>query len=207
MIHHSKLGRIAIISTLALAAACGGDAAEEGMNDSLGTSAAAGDTMGTGMAGGAAGGAAGGMNDNMIVGMVSGANGAEIAAGQIAAEKATNADVRQYATNMVEEHQRMQGQADSVVAIMNLDRAQVPDSLSQHMEQARQMLQSQAAGAEFDRMYMESQVRDHQNTLTALQSVQNSVQNEQLRTVITGAIPAVQQHLERARTILQGLGS
>lgn len=202
---HNKLGRIAIVSTLVLAGACGGGDAEEGVNDSLmaPSAAAAGDTMGTGMAGGAAG----GMNDNMIVGMMSGANGAEIAAGQIAAEKATNADVRQYATNMVEEHQRMQGQTDSVVAIMNLDRAQVPDSLSQHMEQARQMLQSQAAGAEFDRMYMESQVRDHQNTLTALQGVQNAVQNERLRTVITGAIPAVQQHLERARTILQGLGS
>lgn len=202
---HNKLGRIAIVSTLVLAGACGGGDAEEGVNDSLmaPSAAAAGDTMGTGMAGGAAG----GTNDNMIVGMMSGANGAEIAAGQIAAEKATNADVRQYATNMVEEHQRMQGQTDSVVAIMNLDRAQVPDSLSQHMEQARQMLQSQAAGAEFDRMYMESQVRDHQNTLTALQGVQNAVQNERLRTVITGAIPAVQQHLERARTILQGLGS
>ena len=200
MIHSTKLGRIAAASTLVLAAACGGDAVDENVNDSLmaPSAAAAGDTM--------AGGVAGAMDDNMIVGMMSGANGAEIAAGQIAAEKAQNADVRQYATSMVEEHQRLQGQADSVVAILNLERAPVPDSLAQHLEQARQQLQGQAAGADFDRMYMEHQVRDHQNTLAALQMAQNAAQNAQLRTVVTGAIPVVQGHLDRARTILQGLG-
>ena len=199
MIHHSKLGRIAVVSSFALAAACAGDAADENVNDSLmaPSAAAAGDTMAPGAAG---------MTDNVIVGMVSGANGAEIAAGQIAAEKAQNAQVRQYATRMVEEHQRLQGQADSVVQILNLERAPVPDSLAQHLEQARSQLQSQAAGVEFDRMYMEHQVRDHQNTLTALQQAQNAVQHERLRAVITAAIPAVQQHLEQARTILQSLG-
>ena len=202
MIHHQRtIARLVMASTLALAAACGGDAANDTtMADTMGASTigAAGDTMA---------GAAGAMDDNMIVGMMSGANGAEIAAGQVAAEKAQNQEVRQFATSMVEEHQRLQGQVDSVVAILNLERAPVPDSLSQHLEQARQQLTSQAAGAEFDRMYMEHQVRDHQNTLNALQSVQNAVQNERLRTVVTGAIPAVQEHLERARTILQNLGA
>lgn len=199
MIPRSTLGRLAVASTFALVAACGGDDVDATVNDSLmaPSPAAAGDTMAPGMAG---------MTDAAIVGMVSGANGAEIAAGQVAAAKAGHADVRQFASMMVEEHQRLQGQADSVVAMLALERAPVPDSLARHLEQARQQLQAQAAGAAFDRMYMEMQVTDHQNTLAALQAAQAAVQSAPLRTVITGAIPAVQGHLDRARTILQGLG-
>ena len=203
MIQHQRtIGRLAAITTLALAAACGGgDAANDtSMADSMGapTMGAGADTM--------AGAGTAGMNDNTIIGMMSGANGAEIAAGQLAAEKAQNAEVRQYATRMVEEHQRMQGQVDSLVSTMNMDRAPVPDSLSQHLEQTRTRLQGQAAGAEFDRMYMQSQVTDHQNTLTALRGAQPAAQNAQLRTIIQNAIPAVEQHLEQARTIVTNLG-
>lgn len=203
MIHSTKIGRIATVATLVLAAACGGDSAGDGdtgaANDSLGAPmAAGGDTMG---------GMAGGMNDNTIVGQMSGANAGEIAAGQVASEKARNADVRRYAADMVTEHQRMQGQVDSLVATMNMSQAPVPDSLTRHLEQARTQLTGQAAGAEFDRMYMQMQVTDHQNTLNALRAAQPAAQNAQLRALIDAAIPAVEGHLERARTIVSGLGS
>ena len=200
MIQHQRtFGRLVAVTTLALAAACGGDAANDTtMADTMGTPTigAAGDSMGAMAA----------MDDNAIVGMMSGANGAEIAAGQVAAEKARNADVRQFATNMVEEHQRMQGQVDSLVATMNMTQAPVPDSLARHLEQARTQLTGQAAGADFDRMYMQMQVTDHENTLTALRAAQSAAQNAQLRALIDGAIPAVEGHLERARTIVSGLG-
>ena len=100
----------------------------------------------------------------------------------------------------------MQGQADSLVTRINLTAGPAPDSLGRHLEEMRQRLTSQAAGAEFDRMYMDSQVTDHQNTLNALRAAQSAAQNAQLRTVIQGAIPAVEGHLERARTIMTNLG-
>ena len=204
MIQHMRtIGRLAAVTTLAVAAACGGgDAASDtGMADTMAapTMGAGADTMG-------AGGAAAGMDDNAIVGMMSGANAAEIGAGQVAAEKAQNADVRQFATMMVQDHQRMQGQVDSLVSTMNLGSAPVPDSLTRHLEQVRTQLQGQAAGAEFDRAYMQSQVTDHQNTLNALRAAQPAAQNAQLRALIDAAIPAVEGHLERARTIVTNLG-
>ncbi len=203
MIQHQRtIGRILAVTTLAVAAACGGDAANDGtMGDTLAapTMGAGADTMG-------AGGAMAGMDDHAIIGMMSGANGAEIAAGQLAAEKAQNAEVRQFATDMVTEHQRMQGQVDSLVSATNMGNVAVPDSLGQHLEQVRTQLQGQAAGAEFDRLYMQSQVTDHQNTLTALRAAQPAAQNAQLRTIIDAAIPAVEGHLERARTIVTNLG-
>lgn len=198
MIHRIRpIARLATTAALALAAACGGDADQGASDTTTPTIGAAADTMGGAMAD---------MDDNAIIGMMSGANGAEIGAGQIAAEKAQNADVRQFATTMVEEHQRMQGQVDSLVSTMNLERAPVPDSLARHLEQVRTQLQGQAAGAEFDRMYMQAQVTDHQNTLNALRAAQPAAQNAQLRALIDATIPAVEGHLERARTIVTNLG-
>ena len=195
------IGRLVAAATLAAAAACGGgDAASDtAMADTMAapTIGAGADTMA---------GAAAGMDDTTIVGMMSGANAGEIAAGEIAAEKARSADVRQYAANMVEEHRRMQGQVDSLVSAMNTGRAPVPDSLTRHLEQVRTQLQGTAAGAEFDRAYMQGQVTDHQNTLSALRAAQPAARNAQLRTLVDAAIPAVEGHLERARTIVAGLG-
>ena len=200
-----QMGRkgAALVAALGLAftAACGGSDADgdSAMGDSLnapGIGAAPGDSMG----------AMGGMSDPMIVGTMSGANAAEIAAGQVAQDKAQNADVRQFAQMMITEHQAMQGEVDSVVTQTNMQRAPVPDSLGRHLEDMRQRLTSQAAGAEFDRMYMDAQVTDHQNTLTALNAARGAAQSAELRTVIEAAIPKVQQHLDRAQQIRQGLG-
>jgi putative membrane protein len=203
-----QMGRkgVALIATmgLVLTAACGGGDADgdSAMGDTMnatGIGAAPGDTMGAAGAGGA-------MGDPMIVGQMSGANAAEIAAGQAAQEKAQNADVRQFAQMMVTEHQAMQAQVDSVVTQTNMQRAPVPDSLGRHLEEGRQRLTGQAAGAEFDRMYMDMQVTDHQNTLNALNAARGAAQSAELRTVIEAAIPKVQQHLDRAQQIRQGLG-
>ena len=61
--------------------------------------------------------------------------------------------------------------------------------------------------AAFDRAYMTGQVQAHQQTLTELQSYQGMVQTPALRAMIEKAIPAVQQHLERAQRIQGQLGS
>ena len=199
MIQHQRtIGRLLAVTTLAVVAACGGDAADTGMADTLGAP-----TMG---AGADTQGAPGAMGDDAIIGMMSGANAGEIAAGQIAAEKARNADVRQFATTMVQYHQRMQGQVDSLVSAAGVSAGAGPDSLTRHLEDVRARLEGQAAGAEFDRMYMQSQVADHENTLNALRAAQPAAQNAGLRTLIDAAIPAVEGHLERARTIVANLG-
>jgi putative membrane protein len=195
---------------LAVLAACGGDQAGTDTAGATGAAtmpaagAATGDTMGGTMGGTAA---AGAMSDAQILAQASGSNGAEIAAGQIAQGKARNTEVRNYARDMVTEHQAMQGQVDRVVTSAGITpQLAQPDTMQQKLDQARQQLQGQAAGPEFDRMYMDMQVRDHEATLNLLNAARGAAQNAEVRTVVEQAIPKVQQHLERARQIRGTLG-
>ena len=217
--HRSAL---ALAATFALAAcgprddannAAGGSAVAGG--DVAATTPAPGMTgdsaaMGAG-AGASAGavGAAGAMSAANIMSVVGVANANEIGSSKIAQEKATNGDVKSFANDMVKEHQAMQQDADQLATQLNVtpqpaDRAQQMKNMGEEMINS---LQSTAKGAAFDRAYMQGQVQAHQATLDELTALQNAASEEQVRTLITNAIPKVRQHLERAQRIQGQLGS
>lgn len=139
------------------------------------------------------------MTDANILAAVSASNAAEIAAGEMARDKARNADVKAFARMMVTEHQAMQKQGDSIGMAANLQPqpAANADSIQRAATATSDSLKAMT-GADFDRAYMASQVRDHQNTLTALQQFAGAAQNAQLRQMLQAAMPKVQQHLDRA---------
>ncbi|HEU4629078.1 MAG TPA: DUF4142 domain-containing protein [Gemmatimonadaceae bacterium] len=194
---------LALAACLALTACGGNDAAD---SDSLAAGGESGMAMGADT-GAMAAAPAGAMDDAQIIAQISNANGKEIATGRIAQEKAQNADVKSFAGDMVTDHQAMQGQVDSLVTALNITpQAAEPDTLQQALDQATQQLQGQAAGADFDRMYMDMMVSDHQATLDLLNRAASGAQRAELRTLIQGAIPKVQQHLDRARQIRGALG-
>ncbi|HEY0971967.1 MAG TPA: DUF4142 domain-containing protein [Gemmatimonadales bacterium] len=205
--HFRRMG-VAVGAALSMTlAACGGDT-DTAAGDTAMVGGTAGAMTDTGVAPGAAGAAVGAMSDEQIMSRIGSANGIEIASSEIARDKATNADVKQFARDMVDEHQRLQGQADSLATQLNITPAPpAPDSLVDALEEARNRLTGQAAGAEFDRMYMDMQVQAHQNTLDLLNQASNATQNAELRTLIQNTIPVVQQHLDRARQISSGLGT
>lgn len=198
------MGRLVVTgSCVALLAACGGDADTAADTAGASMGAAAGDTLGMG----APGAVPGGMSDPQIVAQLSASNGLEIAAGELAGGKARHGDVQAFARDMVTEHQAMQGQVDSLVTRAGITpQASAPDTLAEKAQEARQQLEGEAAGAGFDRMYMDMQVRDHEATLRLLESARGAAQHADLRTLIDGAIPKVTQHLERARQIRGQLG-
>ena len=189
---------------IAAAAACGGgdDAMDDTANAGIG--AAPGDTAGA-MA--AAPGGAGAMTDAQILAQMSVSNGAEISSSQLAQPKARNQQVKDFARDMIAEHQAMQGQADSLATRANITPSPAQgDTLQQALDRAREQLQGQAAGAEFDRLYMDMQVSSHEGTLALLNTARGAAQNADLQALIDQAIPKVQQHLDRARQIRGALG-
>jgi predicted outer membrane protein len=54
---------------------------------------------------------------------------------------------------------------------------------------------------------MDMQVQAHEKTLAELRSYETRAQNAELKTMITGAIPKVEAHLQKAQQIRQQLGS
>lgn len=197
--------RLLVLGALLTTAACGGRDKDEA-TDTAGTPAAAtGDTgtMGGAMGDTAAAAAAGPMSDANIVSLISMSNTEEIGDSKVAQTKATNANVKAYANDMVKDHQTLQGQVDKLGTKANIT-AQEPATASaekQRMEQEMTQLQNTAKGADFDRIYIEDQISDHQKTLDNLQRFQTDAQNAELKSLIEKTIPKVQQHLQRAKDI------
>ena len=135
------------------------------------------------------------------------ANGAEVQTGQIAREKATSAEVREYAKMLVTDHQAMQKEADELATRASLT-PQPPPQADQKRAAGDQMVQQLTAAAKgpaFDRSFVEGQIQAHQQTLTELQQLQTSVDNADVKALIEKAIPKVQDHLARAQKLQGGL--
>jgi putative membrane protein len=184
-----------------LAAACGGDRTAADTTMVMDT---------TGMVPAPMGGVAGdtaAMSDPQIVAQVSADNAAEIAAGTIAGERATAAEVKSFARKMVDDHQRMQGRLDSLATRLAITAvAAETDTLHDAFEARRQSLRRATAGVGWDRDFMNLQVQMHESTLALLQRAAAAAQNTDLRGALQESVPTVQGHLDQARQILSGLG-
>lgn len=209
---HTRLAAIALGMSVALTA-CGGN--RDGREDGTATQDTAGGTVAAATP--ATGGAGTGSmeatsdmprSDSDILTMVSLSNDAEVSSSRLAQTKATNAQVKAFAKQMVTEHTTMQKQGQQIARALQVEGTGTQASQDK-MEMKDDKLSDLEgkSGADFDRAYMDMQVQAHERTLNELQQYQNMAQNAQLKQMITKAIPAVQGHLQKAQQIRQQLGS
>ena len=124
------------------------------------------------------------------------ANQAEIASGNIAAQRATNAGVQSFAQRMVTEHTA--GQAQLQTAANNARLSTNADTSS--FAAVRQQLLA-LSGRAFDSTYIAMQVTGHQATLTQLQAEVNGGSSPSLKAYATQQIPVVTEHLRVADSL------
>ena len=163
-----------------------------------------GGSMAAGTAGAA--GATAALADADIANVIHEVNAGEIAAGKIAQTKATNADVKAYAREMVTAHTALDKKGAGITGATGASNAAIRDSVVSANDAMASQLQSANSGADFDRAYIDGQVLGHQNTLSFLQAAQNQAQNADLKSMIGAAIPDVQKHLDRAKALQSKVG-
>jgi putative membrane protein len=136
-------------------------------------------------------------------------NAGEIAQARVAQEKATNADVQAFAKQMIGDHEAMQKSLDSLAKAKSVSPAAPPqaDQMKQDASTTLSTLNSTPKGAAFDKAYIDAQVAAHQKALNDLQNFANSAPDPDLKTLIQGAIPKVQGHLDKAQQIQSKLGA
>lgn len=154
---------------------------------------------------GVAGGGTATLADPDIANIIHEVNAGEIAAGKIAQTKASNADVKSYAREMVSAHTALDKKGVKIAGETGASTAATRDSVVNANKALSDQLES-ASGADFDRAYVDGQVVGHQNTMTFLQQAQSQAQSADLKQMITSAIPDVQKHLDRARALQAKLG-
>jgi putative membrane protein len=188
-----------LIAVVCVAVACSGQHADANRANSAGDSA--GSAASTGEVTPSSHATASTITDANILGELSEANQAEIAAGQMALQRAQSGEVRRFARGMVSDHTKMLNAGKALADSLSITPAPPsPDSLPQKADQETQTL-SASTGAAFDKSYMAAQVADHRMVLELLRNLEAAAQNPRVKALITGALATVQSHLDRAQVL------
>jgi putative membrane protein len=123
-------------------------------------------------------------------------NTAEIQLGELAAERAQNPQVKQFARTMVEAHNEVLGELKQLAARENIP---VADGANDEHRELHTRL-SKLSGAEFDREYLDAMVEAHDDTLEMLDDKADDLDgNRATGTSGTGDRPADSTEAQRDR--------
>jgi putative membrane protein len=122
---------------------------------------------------------------------------AEVQIAKLAAERATNPQVKQYAQQIAQDHmaanEKMRDLAEktklSVAREVGREHQQVIDQLSK------------LEGAEFDRAFLQHMIKDHQKAIAQTQAKARDATSPELKEFATSALPKLQAHLKRAQEL------
>jgi putative membrane protein len=126
------------------------------------------------------------------------ANIAEVAAGKMAVEKTTNADVKQFAQMMVDDHGKGLDETKKVAAAKNVTLPTEPDAAHKQMADKLQKM----SGAAFDKEYVsKAGVADHAKVHAALKVDIAKAQDADVKALAVKLEPTVAHHGEMAKTL------
>lgn len=122
---------------------------------------------------------------------------AEVALGKLALEKSSNADVKQFAQMMVDDHTKL-GEAMKPVAEQL--GVKVPTQLSKKDKSTEAKL-SALSGAEFDKAYVELMVKDHKKDYSEFQTEAKSAVIPSVQKAALTGEPIIKSHLDQIQQI------
>ena len=143
-------------------------------------------------------------SDPSILGYVDAANFDEIRLGQLGEKKATNSKVKAFAREMVTDHRALTSEAKSLATKLATTGDTAADAARDLLKNGSDQLKDltdKAAGADWDKNFMDKMVDDHQKVLDKLQDAAKNTTNADLRAALEKATGTVQQHLTQAQDI------
>ena len=129
-------------------------------------------------------------------------NVAEVHAGNLAAEKATDPAVKEFARRMVDDHGTAVQQLGALLGAQGGD---MPKAGGPEDQKEAERL-SGLSGAEFDRAYMAHMAKAHDRDVALYEAHASKANDARLRTYITKTLPVLQQHQKDARDLHARLG-
>jgi putative membrane protein len=191
----------AIAAAIILMAACGENRNMEAASETTGSVQAEQQTTDTLSATttGATGGTAAAMtNEDKDFVAKAGMGGlAEVQMGNLALQKATNADVKAFAQRMVTDH----GMANDELAQLATAKGLVlPTAVTGEHKDAYDHLNG-LSGADFDKAYMKHMVEDHDKTVADFDKASTSATDADLKSWAGKTLPTLQDHLRQAKEV------
>ncbi|HWA37346.1 MAG TPA: DUF4142 domain-containing protein [Burkholderiales bacterium] len=141
--------------------------------------------------------------DQQLMSRLAQGDHAEIAAGKLAAGKASEGPVKEFAEHMVTEHTRMLEEAKRFAQSKG---ARLPARADKKHQDALKKLQK-LEGDAFDRAFMAQMVSDHKAAMSLAQKTAKDAKDPALRLYAQAGVDKIRQHLEKAQEIQASLSA
>ena len=123
---------------------------------------------------------------------------AEVEMGQLALQKATSPEVKQFAQRMVSDHTQANQELMLLAKSEGMD---LPSQVDAKHKSAMERLQGMN-GSAFDTAYMQSMVQDHERDVADFQKEAQSGSDSGLKAFAQKYLPVLQQHLQMAQSVV-----
>ncbi len=124
----------------------------------------------------------------------------EVQVSQLAASKATDANVKSYASMLVDHHTAANNE---LVKIANAKGVELPAAPKRALRNDIEKL-GKKSGAEFDRDYVRNVgIKAHEKDIKLFQKASKDVKDAELKAFVDKTLPVLQQHLAQAQKLPQ----
>lgn len=122
---------------------------------------------------------------------------AEVQMGQLAQQKATSTEVKQFGKTLVADHTQANQELQQIAEQQGLS---LPAQLSENQKSEKQKLESMP-GTQFDQQFAQSEVKDHQKAIAEFEQEAKSGKDSTLKAFAEKTIPVLKKHLQIAQSI------
>ena len=146
------------------------------------------------------------LSDGEILGVVKMANEAEVMTSQVAVQKAMAPEVRDFAQQMIDSHSEADQKVDQTAAAEEPPSESVLAATIADEAKARIETLYAQTGPEFDRAYVEAQLKMHQEVLDTIENeLLPDTENPEVRQLLETLREDVKQHLAKTEQLQQEL--
>lgn len=128
---------------------------------------------------------------------------AEVKLGQLAADKATNPDVKAFGQQMVDDHTKANNDLKTAAESENMT---LPADVNAKHQAMYDKL-SKMSGPAFDKMYVNDMVKDHEEDVKEFQKEANNGTDPKIKDFASTTLPVLQGHLSKIKGIQSSMGS
>jgi putative membrane protein len=135
--------------------------------------------------------------------MMSAAQGGmvQVRLGEVAAKKATQANIKQFGAMMVSDH----GKANKeLAAIAAKNGFKLPSQLDDTHKQKVDEI-SKLSGEAFDKAYVSEMIKDHEKVAAEFEKAAKTAQNLELKSFAATTLPVIKTHLKEIKAIASGM--
>jgi len=135
--------------------------------------------------------------DNDFVQKAAAGGTVEVELGQIASQKASNADVKSFADVMVKDHTKANDELKGIAQQKSITLPSEPMAKEQKVKDELQSL----SGDKFDKRYANQMVSDHKNTVSLFEKEAKDGKDSDLKAFAAKTLPTLKAHLTMAKSL------